>query len=111
MLFDWIPIQLAFGLHGDVMGQTSRTRPVAYFCRRDGRLSALDTIQPIAMLVVTLIKMNLVGTDNAVEDFGIAGNQRLRGRRRFPSRFPSRIGGRDHLVPGDKNPTLTAIEL
>ena len=53
---------------------------MAYFRRRDRRFSALDTLQPIAMLVVALIEMDLVGTNNAIQDFWIAGNERLRGR-------------------------------
>src|SRR5271165_2905274 len=102
MLFDRIPIEPAFGFHGDVVDQTSGARPVAYFCRRNRRLSALDAVQPIAMLVVTLIEMDLVGTDDAVEDFGIAGYERLGSR----GRFSTWIRGRDHFVPGDKDPSL-----
>ena len=30
------------------------------FCRSDGRFSALDALQPIAVLIVALVKMNLV---------------------------------------------------
>src|ERR1700733_15257440 len=89
------------------MDQASGACPVSYFGRCDGRLSALDAVQPIAMLIVTLIEMNLVGTDDALENFGVAGNQRLESH----SRLTSWISGRDHLVASDKDPSLTAVEL
>src|ERR1035438_4568581 len=106
MLFDWIPGEPALGFHGDVMDETSGAGPVPDLCRRDGRFSALDTVQPIAVLIVTLIKMNLVGTDDAVEDPGVAGNQGFRSDCRYAG-----IAGRNHFIPGDKDPSLSAVEL
>src|ERR1700678_1140130 len=105
MLFDRIPIEPAFGLHGDMVDQTSRAGTVTDFCRRNGRFSALDTLQPIAVLIVALIEMNLVGADDAVEYFRIAGNQGFR------SRLTTRISRRNHLVGGDKDPSLSAVKL
>src|ERR1700733_5837051 len=106
MLFDRIPIEPAFRFHGDMVDQTSRAVPMTDFCRRDGRLSALDTLQPITVLIVALIEMNLVGADDAVEYFRIAGNQRFGSHRCLTTR----IGGRNHLVAGDKDPSLSAVK-
>src|ERR1700741_2589200 len=110
MLFHRIPKELAFGLHGDVVDQTSRTRPVTYFGGRDRGFSALDTFQPVAMLVGTFVEMDFVGTDDAIKDFGIAGNQRLRSLGCFSSWLPSWFRGCGPLVPGDTDPSLAAIK-
>ena len=55
-----IPFEDAGNLHGYVADQANRTSPMADLYRRDWLVAGFDTIQPVAMLLITFVKMYFV---------------------------------------------------
>src|SRR6266550_3094619 len=97
---------MPLGLHGNVVKQTSGTRPMTDLGGRGRGFAALDAVEPIAVLIVALVEVDLVGADDRVEDLRVAGHEG------FDLRGLAGGGGRGgHLVAGDEDPALGAVPL
>src|SRR3954447_10753809 len=73
----------------------------------DRRLPAPDALEPVAMLIIALVEMNFVRSDDAIEDLGITRHQRLR-------LFAGRTSGitcRHGFVARNENPAFGSVKL
>ena len=73
----WIPVELSFELHRHVVKQARRARPVRDFNRSDGLLTRPDAVEPVAVVILALVQVHFVGSDDRGDDFWIAGRERL----------------------------------
>src|SRR5436309_3259833 len=86
--------------------QTCGAGPMPDLDRRNGLLAAPYAIEPVSVLVLTLIEMNFVRADHGVEDFRIARYQGFEIRL-----FGAGIGRRHHFIARYKDPALSPVEL
>jgi len=74
--------------------------------RRGWSFPGPDAFEPVAMLVIALIQVDLVRANHAVKNLRVARHKRLQ-----RNRLSSRIAGRDFNIAGDKDPAFGSIEL
>ena len=101
-----IPVQSAPGFHGNMMQQARRARSVPNLGRRNGSLPAANAFEPVAMLVIALIQVNLACPDYAIENLRIAGHQRLQ-----RNRLAARVARGNFYIAGNKDPSFAPVEL
>ena len=102
----WVPVEAAVGLHGDVVEEAGGAGAVADFHGCGGLFARADALDPVEVLLGAGVEVDLVGADDGVEDFGVAGDEGL--DREFVC---GGGGGRGLLVTGDKEVSFGAVPL
>src|SRR6266567_2410188 len=102
-----IPVQLAFEHNVHVVDEARGAGAVSKLGGRDGLFAADDALQPVAVLLLAFVELDLVGTDDRLDDRAIAG-----GERGIVVELGHGIALGDLLVAArNENPALRSIEL
>jgi hypothetical protein len=76
-LEDGVPVEVAGELHGDVVEEAGGAGAVADLDWGGGWFAGVDALDPVGVLLGGGVEVDLVGADDGVEDFGVAGHKRL----------------------------------
>lgn len=74
--------------------------------RRNGLLAGANAIEPVAVLIIAFVKVNFVRSDDSIENFGIACDERL-----YLALFGTGICRGDEFITRDEDPSLCSVEL
>src|SRR5262245_25562580 len=66
-----VPLQLAAQLHGDVPDMAHAHRAVADLDVADRPLARGDAVEPVVVMVIALVEMNVVWPELDLEDLGV----------------------------------------